>query len=233
MTHLDFHGASCLYLISFGQQLIFKVKKLYFCHLNTHKTMASTQTNNFNHNQTTLSQLNICICCFSSALHTWVLGTLCKAYLEHTLPGVERGRCAKSDCNCQLVKANTGCRLGCAEQISHLGRQRLQSARGPQINTHKHKHTHMHHNREGRDEPEPSGELFTAPDWAKSISKHPPLQQAWATAHKLLLLFSKQNEVIKLQSYTNNSTTEWQLRLKTWLHMIHMKKLTFWLSSES
>lgn len=26
----------------------------------------------------------------SSILHTWVLSTLCKAYLEHTLPGAER-----------------------------------------------------------------------------------------------------------------------------------------------
>lgn len=38
-----------------------------------------------------MTQPNICICYLdSSVLHTWVLSTLCKAYLEHTLPGVEK-----------------------------------------------------------------------------------------------------------------------------------------------
>ena len=66
--------------------------------------------------------------------------------------GWRGGQCAKSDSNCQLARANTGCRLECTEQISHLGEQRLQSAQGPQIDT----HTHIHYNWEGRDGPEPS-----------------------------------------------------------------------------
>lgn len=51
----------------------------------------TTKTNIYSRNKATVTQPNICICYLdSSVLHTWVLSTLCKAYLEHTLPGVEK-----------------------------------------------------------------------------------------------------------------------------------------------
>ena len=59
-------------------------------HFTLHYPSATAKTNNYS-DKARVSQSNICICCLeSSILHTWVLGTLCKAYLEHTLPGVER-----------------------------------------------------------------------------------------------------------------------------------------------
>ncbi len=101
--------------------------------------------------------------------------------------GWRGGQCAKSNSNCQLVSANTGCRLECTEQISHLGGQRLQSAQAPQINTHRHTHTHT---LRGQRWLRAQQDLFKAPDWAKTISKHPP-HPVWTNAHKQALIHTQ------------------------------------------
>lgn len=79
-------------------------------------------------------------------LHTWVLDTLCKAYLEHTLPGAGSRPLCKVKPGRQLAKANTGRGPRRAERISRRRGQRPCVNCGPQINTQK-------HTGEGRDGP--------------------------------------------------------------------------------
>lgn len=57
------------------------------------------------------------------AVHTWVLDTLWKAYLDTHFQGRSDGRCVKSNSGRQLARANTGRRPRRAEQISRRGQR--------------------------------------------------------------------------------------------------------------
>lgn len=102
-----------------------------------------------------MAQPNICICCLEcSVLHTWVLGTLCKAYLEHTLRGVERRPVCKVKLQLSISEGQHRLQAGVyrADQPSWEDKSFSQL----RILRSTHTHTHTHHKREGIDGSVPS-----------------------------------------------------------------------------
>lgn len=142
-----------------------------------HYTSATAKTHNYSHNMAKATQRIICICCLeSSVLHIWVLGTLCKAYLEHTLPGVEWWPVCKVKLQLSISEGQHRLQAGVyrADQPSWRTKASVSSGSSDQ-------HTRAH--KRGQRWLWAQQDLFIAPDWAKTIGKHPP-HQVWTTAHK-------------------------------------------------
>lgn len=102
-----------------------------------------------------MTQPNIWVCCLESpVLHTWVLGTLCKAYLEHTLPGVESRPVCKVKLQLSISEGQHRLQAGVYGADQPSWEDKGFSQLGVLRSTHT--STHTHRKWEGRDGSEPS-----------------------------------------------------------------------------
>lgn len=115
-----------------------------------------------------------------SILHTWVLSTLCKAYLEHTLPGAARRLMCKVKLQLSISKGQHRLQAWAYRADQPSWRTKASVSRG---SSGQHTHTNTHLNWEGREGHWAQQDLFTTPDWAKTNSKHPPTAHKYTDTH--------------------------------------------------